>query len=72
MSFSSLCIFWKKLSLILCLNELIPFVDFKSADSLRPHIGQALLASARYAVDFLQWWYLPHLPRIDIDCECGI
>ena len=25
MSFSSLCIFWKKLSLILCLNELILF-----------------------------------------------
>ena len=28
--FSSLCIFWKKLSFILCLNELILFVDFKS------------------------------------------
>ena len=34
MSFSSLCIFWKKLSLILCLNELILFVDFRSEDRL--------------------------------------
>ena len=29
-NFSSLCIFWKKFSLILCLNELILFVDFSS------------------------------------------
>ena len=34
MSFSSLCIFWKKLSLILCLNELTLFVDFRSEDRL--------------------------------------
>ena len=34
MLFSSLCIFWKKISLILCLNESIFFVDFKSDDRL--------------------------------------
>ena len=34
MLFSSLCIFWKKLSLILCLNEVTLFVDFKSDDRL--------------------------------------
>ena len=32
--YSSLCILWKKLSLILCLNELILFVDFRSEDRL--------------------------------------
>ena len=34
MLFSSLCIFWKKFSLILCFNELTLFVDFKSDDRL--------------------------------------
>ena len=34
MSFSSLCIFWKKLFLMLCFKELILYVDFKSEDRL--------------------------------------
>ena len=52
MFFYSLCLFLKKLSLILGLNELILSVDFKSEDRLFffwPHIGQALLASATFA-----------------------
>ena len=39
MSFFSLYINWKKLSLILCLNELMLFVDFKSDDRLFHIIG---------------------------------
>ena len=39
MLFSSLCIFWKKLSFTLCLNELILFVDFKSVDRLFHILG---------------------------------
>ena len=34
MSCFPLCIFWKNWSLILCLNELILFVDFKPEDRL--------------------------------------
>ena len=54
MSFSSLCIFWKTLTLILCLNELILFLDFKSEDRLLSYsifltpVGQAFLASVTF------------------------
>ena len=53
LSFSSLCVFRKKLSLILCLNELILVVDFKSDDKLfyifLAPVGQAFLASVTLA-----------------------
>ena len=51
MLFSSLCIFWKKLSLILCLNELTLLVD------LNPMIGYSIFLAPNRTDTFGQCYF---------------